>query len=180
MDTFASGFLPFGQFTINPSAVLASNSQRPFALIEVAFEAVDALIASLQCAPPQRWLMLGVAARSSHFRIETLAQNRLGVGQCDVRGAFPASAFIETRGAATIPASLWPDVSSLPHGPWKCSDDAGGYLCNYLFYRALQKLPNWKIGFLHVPPFESIPQVQQLEFLAQLIDAIESGGTMRP
>jgi pyrrolidone-carboxylate peptidase len=41
------------------------------------------------------------------------------------------------------------------------STDAGGYLCGYMLYRALQAFPDKAVGFLHLPPpDQKAPQAQ--------------------
>jgi pyrrolidone-carboxylate peptidase len=56
------------------------------------------------------------------------------------------------------------------------SADAGCYLCNYLYYRALRRLPGKRVGFVHVPPLDVLPFEDQRRVLAGLIDRIEGRG----
>ena len=49
------------------------------------------------------------------------------------------------------------------------SVDPGGYLCNYVLYRALQRFPDKRIGFLHVPKFDHVPFETQLAELQAII-----------
>ena len=54
------------------------------------------------------------------------------------------------------------------------SDDAGRFVCNYVYYHSLRfaKEKGHKSLFVHVPPFSRINQETQMEFLASLLEAI--------
>ena len=55
------------------------------------------------------------------------------------------------------------------------SNDAGCYLCNYIYYQALRRLPpNVGVGFVHVPPLAVLPLDEQRLQLSRLIDAVEA------
>ena len=56
------------------------------------------------------------------------------------------------------------------------SDDAGDYLCNYIYYSALRKFDGAgkQIGFLHVPPLDKLPLEHQLVELQQILMEIEA------
>jgi pyrrolidone-carboxylate peptidase len=53
------------------------------------------------------------------------------------------------------------------------SDNAGCYLCNYVYYRALRRFPAKRVGFVHVPPLDVMPLDAQRERLAHLLSALE-------
>ncbi|HYO08290.1 MAG TPA: hypothetical protein VER17_04915 [Tepidisphaeraceae bacterium] len=176
--TLVTGFGAFGQFDINPSALLAQTAGRPHVLLEVAFDAVDAFLS--QAAKDRslhgsfdRLLMLGVAGGASTFRLEQLARNHVGESP-DVRGrSLPAGA-IEPAGPDVLPTTLWQPAHLAAAGESAVSSDsAGTYLCNYAYYRALRLLPEKRVGFLHVPPLEAIPLDRQREVLAGMLQAIE-------
>jgi pyrrolidone-carboxylate peptidase len=56
------------------------------------------------------------------------------------------------------------------------SQDPGRYLCNYTYYQAL--LHQQRLGqplhsvFVHVPPFDAIPQQEQVAMVKTLIQRI--------
>src|SRR5213592_2679365 len=89
--TLVTGFLAFGEFAINPSALLAEASGRRFELIEVAYAAADEFVARLDPGSFDRLVMLGVAGKSSSMRLEQVARNRIGP-RGDVRGFVSAGA----------------------------------------------------------------------------------------
>jgi hypothetical protein len=57
---------------------------------------------------------------------------------------------------------------------YACSDNAGCYLCNYVYYRALRRFPGKRVGFVHVPPLEVVPLDAQRERLMRLLNALEA------
>jgi len=172
--TQVTGFLAFGRFERNPAALLAAQCGRPFALIEVAYEAVDEFLASLDRSTFNRLLMLGVAGRATTMRIERVARNIVDASP-DVRQFTRGPGPIDPSGPATLHGTLWtPSVCDRPSDVRCVSDDAGCYLCNYLYYRALQLFPDKRVGFLHVVPEDQWSIDRQLEAFADVIAEIEA------
>jgi pyroglutamyl-peptidase len=100
---------------------------------------------------PNALVAFGVAPRAG-VSFESTARNVRGP-LADVDGSAGARAeAIEPGGPATL-------ASTLPRGRLRCaplpevpSDDAGEYLCNYVFYRLLQHLDFIPCrGFVHTP-----------------------------
>ena len=156
-----SGFGPFGTVRQNPAQFLAEESGFPCQILEVSFDFVDQFVDSVECS---RILMLGVAASRSLVSLELSAKNRTGA-TADVRGSV-RSEFIVADGPENISQSLWTPEQFMQ---WREatdiveSHDAGDYLCNYLYYRMRVCRPEIRAAFLHVVPFEQIPQHRQLE-----------------
>ena len=175
MRTFVTGFGPFGSVAENPSGLLAKGCERPFEVLEVAYEAVDAFVSGLNPEGFDTLLMLGVAVSRTHLTPELYARNWKGA-VADVRGAsLPGP--IEEGEPLLLPSTLWNAhlVAELSVRPGLfASMDAGSYLCNYLSYRALRRFPQKRVGFLHVPTFERVPQDRQTEILTQVLAAVEA------
>lgn len=168
--TLVTGFTAFGRFGVNPAALLASALQRPFELLEVSFAAVDDFLdRRARDDAFDRLLMLGVAADRDVIKLEQFARNHVGDSP-DVRGEIRGPAPIDPAGPATLPSTLF---ALTPATSFAASDDAGCYLCNYAYYRALQRLPHKRIGFVHVPPLDALPLEAQHEALRRLLNAIE-------
>lgn len=172
--TLITAFTAFDRFGVNPSALVAERLGRPYVLLEVAYAAVDAFVGELDGTRFDRALLMGVAGNSSDFRLEIAARNRVDP-IADVRGHVPGDSTIDPTAPAVLPGTLWtselladPPAHSVP------SDDAGGYLCNYLYFRMLQRFPAKRIGFLHVPPLEKIGLEKQVEVVKAIVGAIES------
>ena len=170
--TFVTGFTQFGGFAVNPSALLAESCARPFELLEVSFAVVDDFLERLASRPESfdRLLMLGLRAGGATIEAERLARNHVGDGP-DVRGEIRGPGPVEPGGPKTLAGTLLNDDRDARPA---FSDDAGCYLCNYVYYRALRLLPDKRVGFVHVPPQEVIPIDEQRTELALLLDAIES------
>ena len=52
------------------------------------------------------------------------------------------------------------------------SDDPGRFLCNYVYYRSLQKVPT--SVFIHVPPLEVIDLDAQVRFVQSFLEIVTS------
>jgi len=162
-----TGFEPFGDYQRNPSSEVLAHCPSHLvgwpvctAVLPVSYRA-----AARQLATLLEWndwaavLMLGLAGSSTAWRIETVARNRNGdlpdndglalpgeavlAGESDtLPTALPALAIRETLRVRGIAAEL--------------SEDAGGYLCNFMFFRLMawsrQRSPHFVGGFVHMPP----------------------------
>ena len=156
-----TGFGPFGVNARNPTGEVARalDGGRVWGVAlhgvelpvewDAAFEALQAAAAACQ---PRALVMFGVADRAG-VSVESTARNHRGA-RPDVRGrggdlVGPIEAGGPARLETTLPASLAAAVGPLPITP---SDDAGDYLCNFVFYRALRSLLDVPLrGFVHVP-----------------------------
>jgi len=173
--TFITGFGAFGTVAVNPSAKLAEASKRPFQVLEVAFAAVDEYLTSLNPESFDRLLMLGVAASRERMCPELFGRNFIGKTP-DVRG-IDLEGEIEAGAPLLLESTLWtPEIASEivafdPHT--KLSMDAGEYLCNYISYRALQRFPEKKVGFLHIPAEDKLPLDVQMASLTKILEVIE-------
>ena len=172
--TVVTGFLPFGGFAVNPAALLAESLGRPFELIEVSFAAVDAFVERVASSgePIDRLVMLGLRGSGTAINLEHVARNHIGP-EPDVRGVVRGPGQIDSIG----PQSLSTTLFHVPtEGSWFPSTDAGCYLCNYIYYRALRRLRATRVGFVHVPPSGVIPLDTQRQQLIALLDLIERNG----
>lgn len=132
-------------------------------------------------------LHLGVDESSKCFKLEACAYNQATFRIPDVRGyrPFNESIFEEEQYAACLRTSL--DVEHLaqvmterfPSIATKVSTDPGRYVCNYVYCSTLQHFGNSSSRgdccsslFLHVPPFDVVPEEQQLEYVASLLEAL--------
>lgn len=163
-----TAFGAFGVFASNPSLELARAVFADVEEIEVSYRAVDAWILDQRDTDWTALLALGVDAKASVPRIETLGRNVVGAA-ADVTGTVATASVIDPDGPRTVSATLWnPECFRDPEG-WTDGDDAGTYLCNYLLYRSLRAFPDRKTGFLHVPPFDTLSIEEQSETLVRLV-----------
>lgn len=170
MSILVTGFGPFGEVTDNASAHLAENSGHPFKIIEVAYTALDKFMEKLAKDPPDELLLLGVDINAKKMRLETVAHNRIGE-KPDVRGEIWGPGSIDPKLPSQLSATLWTSEVLEPNAHCEPGCDAGGYLCNYSFFRSVQMLPNTKVGFIHIPPFQALGEKTQLAELSRILES---------
>jgi pyroglutamyl-peptidase len=169
-----TGFGPFPGAPFNPTEPLVEelacrrypafgNVRRLAHIFHVSYETVDReLPALLERAKPDALIMFGLATRSRHLRIEMRARNTLIRGLPDAAGRVPASAMI-TEGAPVdlplpAPAHRLLMAARAAGIPAERSRNAGGYLCNYLCWRAAEAA---KAGTPRLATFVHVPSVHQ-------------------
>ncbi|HVV61957.1 MAG TPA: pyroglutamyl-peptidase I [Pseudolabrys sp.] len=164
-----TGFGPFPGAPFNPTEALVTQlaSERRPALADVtivphifrtSYAAVDRdLPALIREHRPDAILMFGLAARTRHLRIETLARNAI-VRLADADRSAPTASLIakgtRERALAT-PARALLAAARDARVHAAMSRDAGRYLCNYLCWRAAEASgakngPRFT-AFIHVP-----------------------------
>jgi pyroglutamyl-peptidase len=107
---------------------------------------------------PDAILLLGLAGRTPFVRVETRAQNRVSLLFPDVDGCIPARAPIRPVGGAQIgraPFRRLVAAAKAVRVPTRLSRNAGGYLCNFAYWRAIEDTARHKrpplVVFVHVP-----------------------------
>jgi pyroglutamyl-peptidase len=162
-----TGFGPFPGAPYNPTARLAealARCRRPglTGIVRIAhvfrtsYAAVDRELPALVARHrPNLILMFGLAQRTRYLRIETRAMNRRAALFADVDGAHPALT-LRFGGPRTL-------MARAPHHalqaatrtgvPVRCSIDAGKYVCNFAYWRALELAVDRGslVQFVHVP-----------------------------
>jgi len=171
-----TGFGPFGGYATNPSWEVAraldgehiGDLRVVAARLDVTYEDAPAqLAAALAAHAPDVVLSLGVAPTPA-IRLERTAINRDRSAQPDNEGVVHEDTPVRADGPATLPSRLPLERmhAALAEAgfPVATSDDAGGYLCNHVFYRLLDELDASKpAGFVHVPPLEAPWNAARLE-----------------
>ncbi len=170
--TLVTGFGPFGSVTENPSAALASSCGKPFQVLEVSFEAVDEFVDGLDPSTFERLLLIGVHGGTDTMRLEVVARNEIGSAP-DVRGVVAGPGPIYPRLPRYLSGGLW-DAPEFQNDPrWSVTTDAGTYLCNYIYFKALSAFPGKRVGFLHVPSFEKVALRTQTELLRAALEVLD-------
>ncbi len=178
MRVLLVGFGPFPGAPRNPSAILAerlARGRRPAlaATIRTAhvfattYAAVDSELPRLLAGRPDIVLMFGLAARRRQLCIETKARNARSVLFPDVCGYRPARSVIVPGGPAALrggaPFAPLLAAARASRMPARLSRDAGRYVCNYSYWRALEIAGRGNrplVQFVHIPRvrFESRPK----------------------
>jgi pyroglutamyl-peptidase len=164
-----TGFGPFPGVRSNPTGRLAlalaavrrpglENVVRIAHVFQTSYAAVErALPALLAEVRPDVILLFGLATRSPYVRIETRALNRRSALFADVRGCHPRDGAITPRAPIAVrgnaPHQRLAVAVQRAGVPVRLSHNAGAYLCNYVYWRALELTAGKPlVQFVHVPP----------------------------
>jgi pyroglutamyl-peptidase len=174
MRVVISGFGPFPGAPSNPSGRLATalaRRRRPaLAGIEItshvfatAYKVVDRDLPKLLAQRPDVLLIFGLAGRRREICIETQARNARSILFSDVSGWRPDRAVIEPGQRALTGNASFPRLLNALRRtalPARLSRDAGAYLCNYAYWRALQGVRGGQplVQFVHIPWVSSTPR----------------------
>jgi pyroglutamyl-peptidase len=164
-----TGFGPFPGAPHNPTGPLVARLARlrrpAFGGVEIAshifpvtYDAVDRQLPEVLARhDPDALLMFGLAARTSHLRIETRARNAVTMLWPDAANTRSSKRGIATNAdammfgphtARLLRAARLTGIDARP------SRDAGAYLCNYLSWRAIERVKTGSprlAAFVHVP-----------------------------
>lgn len=169
-NIFITGFGAFGKVKRNPSQVLVESlAGFQKMILPVSYNEVDCFIRSNRLNRYDAILMLGVATNANKMRFERYAKNKAGKTP-DVEGK-ALNGKIELKSPSKLKGGLFTGLFR-ETDYWMYSNDAGDYLCNYIYYRACLKYPDKKVGFLHVPSFEKINQKTQHQKLEIILEKI--------
>jgi pyroglutamyl-peptidase len=162
-----AGFEPFDGATVNPSQMLveALESSPPAgvelatAVLPVAYaRGADVLRGAVRAAAPDVVICFGQADGRPAISVERFAHNLDSAEPVDNDGV-TSDAEIDPNGpvayASTLPVTAIVDALRADGIPAFESRDAGGFLCNHVFYALMRVLeeehPNTLGGFVHVP-----------------------------
>jgi pyroglutamyl-peptidase len=173
ISVLITGFGRFPGAPFNPSGPLAralgarrrpafAGIRRTVHIFQTSYAAVDQdlpkLIATVK---PDIVLMFGLAARTPYLRVEALARNAKSILFPDVSGHRPDQRAIARgkaaqRGAAPFTRLIAAGRSA--RAPTRLSRDAGRYLCNYVYWRALEasRSGTTLAQFIHIPPLPKV------------------------
>jgi pyroglutamyl-peptidase len=187
-----TGFGPFPGAPFNPSAALAkalARRRRP-ALAEIdrathvfatTYASVDRDLPKLFAQKPDIVLMFGVAGRRRQLCIETRARNAVSLLFPDAGGHRPLRGVIKLHGpAARTGNAPFARLAGAAGTTARLSRDAGRYLCNYVYWRALEPVRGTRplVQFVHIPLVGTKPRRQRRSkvppTLAQLLKAAEA------
>ena len=172
-----TGFEPFGAHEVNPSALIAEALDG--VVLPVSFaRASGALRDAIADRDPQLVVCFGLADGDTAISVERFAHNLDEADAVDNEGAGGSGSAIDPNGPLALPSSLPVDaiVAALRADeiPAAVSRDAGGYLCNHIFYVLMGVLgPGQRGGFVHVPGLDILPLETQIR-AARTIVAVAS------
>jgi pyroglutamyl-peptidase len=167
VTVLVTGFEPFGEHEVNPSQLLAEELGGVVLPVSYA-RAADALRAAIRERDPELVLCFGLADTRAAVSVERFAHNLDEAATTDNDSASGTGREIDPAGPLALRSTLPVDeiVSALRDRglPAEISRDAGGFLCNHVFYVLMQTLkPGRSGGFVHVPPLDVLPVEQLVE-----------------
>jgi pyroglutamyl-peptidase len=166
MTTLVTGFEPFGGALINPSELLVRALEEPAnpalvaAVLPVSYRrAALELERLLELHRPELLLLFGLDQSTPHVKLETLAINRddarVPDSDGDQRAGVPIVVGAPAAHPSTLPLDAMVATAARAGEPVVLSNDAGGYVCNHVFFTAQHlaatRYPNCRSGFVHVP-----------------------------
>lgn len=175
MRVLLAGFGPFPGAPLNASAAVAralarrrrpalAGLNRDVHVFATNYAAVDHDLPLLFANRPDIVLIFGLAGRRRQICIETRARNALSVLFPDASRRRPAAGTIEAGGPDTLsgraPFHRLLSAARTSKVAARLSRDAGRYLCNYVYWRALQRAPHNGplIQFVHIPSIARQPR----------------------
>jgi pyroglutamyl-peptidase len=166
-----AGFGPFPGVPKNPSGEIvraiakmqrfrAANIALDTAVLTTAYGAAELALGKLIEKKPDAIVLFGVAGGARHIRVETIARNCTSMLHPDHARFTPRNGKLSQDGAALlrVRGSAMRMRSAIRAAGTKAelSIDAGSYLCNAVFYRALSATDGHEPApltyFIHVPP----------------------------
>ncbi|MEQ1935551.1 MAG: hypothetical protein ABL962_16960 [Fimbriimonadaceae bacterium] len=178
MKWLVTGYGPFESVVENVTGLVAPKLGHRFEILEVAYEVVDEFIAGLEPDSFDAWLALGHAKDATKIRVETLGRNVIG-SRPDVRQQGRLNSAIRDDGPPSVVSTLWAAMERFENDQIVFTDDAGGYLCNYILYRAVEAFPDKHVGFLHLPPQDVISVDDQVAAIHSLMHLAEGLSTKK-
>ncbi|CAO2832502.1 unnamed protein product [Amaranthus hypochondriacus] len=129
------------------------------------------------------WLHLGVNSGATRFAIENQAVNEATFRCPDEMGwkpqkihIIPTDGEISRTRKTTLPVEEITSTLAKKGYEVMTSDDAGRFVCNYVYYHSLwfAEQNGTKSLFVHVPLFSTINEETQMEFVASLLEVLAS------
>jgi pyroglutamyl-peptidase len=169
MRILITGFGPFGEHKINTSSLLIQAIENkkisyptPFLvrtlLLPVTFKhSFEHLQDVTKQFNPDVIIATGLAAGRKEIHLEAVATNRMDATIEDNLGEKPQGKLISPKGpnyfSSTLPLFGIEGILQKHEIPVKISNDAGGFVCNYIFYRMMEENQHSQrlCGFIHLP-----------------------------
>ncbi len=159
----------------NPSAQLAEGCGRPFQNLEVSYAAAEAFVREVDPSTFDRLILLGVATGRSQVCVELLARNWYG-SAADTTGVHRQGP-IEEGLPLLLGGTAWREdilADVLPkHRDLRMSLDAGSYLCNFIYFKALNAFQTKPVGFVHVAMPDKLDMNIQMNILQDILARVE-------
>ncbi|WP_375409666.1 peptidase C15 [uncultured Methylobacterium sp.] len=182
-----TGFGPFPRVPVNPSEIVARRlAAHPrlrrllgdpprLLVLRTAYDAIEESLVPALAQGPAAILMFGVATRARRVRVEMRAINRASRLFPDACGRVATRLSLEADGPSQRRSTVSIKVLTRLRGrdaSCSLSRDAGRYLCNASYYRALRE--DCPVLFVHIPPLSqnSIRMTRLIEGAVEVADEL--------
>lgn len=176
MRYLVTGFEPFADHAINPSAEFVRGLTLPECekvVFPVAYDKVSEMLEPIPWDKYDFVFLFGLAADRKDICFERVALNWIESSIKDNLGKQPIPQSIDPYASQALinrlPIEQW--VADLHRNSFqvKISHSAGAYLCNYLYFRVMQKTS--KALFIHIPKDVALDRLQaMLQELLKLVN----------
>jgi pyroglutamyl-peptidase len=181
-----TGFEPFGNYTVNPSQLIAealngtvlNDAEIVGVVLPVDFnESVEKTTDAIQYYQPDLVLSLGLNARSQDIRVEKIGLNLKRYPKDDGTWSFPRRIDVSGPLLRISPLHTADIVRKIREANISVHQSffAGTYVCNTVFYQVLgyvsEQNISRKMGFIHVPLLDSQDPLGMP--LQSMIDAVK-------
>ena len=175
-----TGFQPFGPSPYNPSEILATKLEKSgikctSKSLSVDPDTADQFYNNLNEDKDNLPFIvhIGLNANAKEMLLETQAINTLILSPNET--AVPIDSTLSLDSILPNPFNV-KDLQKSLSSQFSLSNDAGTYICNYIYYRGIQNHEKKNKGciFVHVPLFENLSQNIQLDNLCNLIQKIKN------
>ena len=179
-----TGFEPYGGVKVNPSSLIIDGLDESAAgdvvtaVLPTSYRRAEAEIVDLiHTYQPMAVLMLGLKRRATRLCFERVARNMDDALMPDNDGVIRLGERIVPEAPDNYPHSLpldrMCDSAADTGESIDLSDDAGGYVCNHVFFAAAHLIaseyPDCRYGFVHVPPLRG-----SRERLSRMTELVQS------
>jgi pyroglutamyl-peptidase len=187
MSALVTGFEPFGGAELNASEQLIVELRArnvpglSTQVLPTSYRrAEQTLLHALAEQRPKLLLMLGLHAAATNLLYEQVALNLNDAAKPDNDGETRRRISIREQGPVGYFSSLgfepMAKLAARHAEELVFSRDAGGFVCNHVFYTAAHwaasGLPNLRVGFVHVPPLDSLRCTRITDLLLDWVSAL--------
>jgi pyroglutamyl-peptidase len=169
-----TGFERFGEHEVNPSQLVAEELDGVVLPVSYA-HAAGALKRALDERDPEIVIAFGLADDRDAVTPERFAHNLDEADTTDNDAVSGSGAEIDAAGPiayrSTLPVDEIVTALRAQGHPAAVSRDAGGYLCNHVFYELMRTLKPGRLGgFVHVPPLDVLPRDRVVEAARVIVE----------
>lgn len=177
-----TGFGSFGNVQSNPTEKLINSLKDELAeelyqffVLPVSYNHCNSWSEQNISSSTQLVIHFGVSAKSQIIQLEKRGHNITGCSP-DIEGVADSGKIVEglpgTIETGIDTARLRKELNANGF-PCEVSENAGDYLCNYIYFKSLIIVPE-KVLFVHVPPEEFLSIEKLKEFSLELIRTLKS------